>query len=181
MGMLSAISILLVYVVRFPIFPSAPFLEYDMADVPILIGTFMFGPLDGLLLTILVSILQGVTVSSASGVIGIIMHIASTGSFVLASGIVYRLMPTRKGAALGLFCGAAAMTLMMIPLNLIFTVIFLNVPREVVVSMLIPVIIPFNLIKAVANGAITFFVYKGVANALRFQLMEKQAATKSSI
>ena len=39
MAMLAALSIVLVYVVHFPIFPAAPFLEYDPADIPILIGT----------------------------------------------------------------------------------------------------------------------------------------------
>jgi riboflavin transporter FmnP len=41
--MLAAISLLLVYLIHFPIFPGAAFLEYDMADVPILIATFLFG------------------------------------------------------------------------------------------------------------------------------------------
>ena len=51
------------------------------------------------------------------------------------------------------------MTLMMIPLNLIFTVYFLGISRDVVVSMLFPIIIPFNLIKAGTNSVITFSVY----------------------
>jgi len=42
LGLLTAISILLVYLIHFPIFPAAAYLEYDMADVPILIGTFLF-------------------------------------------------------------------------------------------------------------------------------------------
>ena len=44
MGMLAAISIVLVYAIRLPIIPIAPFLEYDPADIPILIGTFIYGP-----------------------------------------------------------------------------------------------------------------------------------------
>ena len=39
MGMMAAISIILVYLIHFPIFPAASFLEYDPADVPILILT----------------------------------------------------------------------------------------------------------------------------------------------
>ena len=66
LGLLAAISILLVYLIHFPIFPAASYLEYDMADVPILIGTFLFGPLWGLLLTAVVSVLQWVLVSPAS-------------------------------------------------------------------------------------------------------------------
>lgn len=67
LGMLGAISLILVATVHFPIIPAAPFLEYDPADVPILIGTFDFGPVAGFLLTVVVSIIQGMTVSAASG------------------------------------------------------------------------------------------------------------------
>ena len=65
MAMLAALSIVLVYVIHFPIFPAASFLEYDPADIPILIGTFAYGPLAGVLLTVVVSVIQGMTVSSA--------------------------------------------------------------------------------------------------------------------
>ncbi|NLC51131.1 MAG: ECF transporter S component [Firmicutes bacterium] len=173
MAMLVALSIVLVYMVRFPIFPAAPFLEYDMADVPILIGTFLFGPLSGLLLTIAVSIVQGLTVSVQSGWVGIVMHAFATGSFVLVAGTLYRYKHDRLGAVIALICGSIVMTLMMIPLNLVFTVYFMGATREMVVSMLVPIIIPFNLIKAGANSVITFLVYKSVARVLRLEKEEK--------
>ena len=124
MAMLASVSILLMYLVRFPIFPAAPFLEYDMADVPILIGTFLFGPVSGLVLTIIVSIIQAMTVSASSTWIGAVMHIFATGSFVLVAGGIYHKIKTRKSAVLSLILGSLAMTLAMIPLNLIFTVRF---------------------------------------------------------
>ncbi|NLP36769.1 MAG: ECF transporter S component [Firmicutes bacterium] len=172
LAMLAAVSVLLMYLVRFPIFPAAPFLEYDMADVPILIGTFLLGPISGLILTVVVSIIQAMTVSAGSGWIGAIMHICATGGFVIAAGLIYQKFKTRKGAAAALIAGSLVMTLLMIPLNLIFTVRFLGAPREVVVAMLIPTIIPFNLIKAFANSIITFAVYKSVARVLRLQTAE---------
>ena len=172
LAMLAAVSVLLMYLVRFPIFPAAPFLEYDMADVPILIGTFLLGPISGLILTVVVSIIQAMTVSAGSGWIGAIMHICATGGFVIAAGLLYQKFKTRKGAAAALIAGSLVMTLLMIPLNLIFTVRFLGAPREVVVAMLIPTIIPFNLIKAFANSIITFAVYKSVARVLRLQTAE---------
>ncbi len=67
MGMLVAVSIVLVYFVHFPIFPAVAFLEYDPADIPILMGTFAFGPVAGILLTVVTAVIQGVTVSAASG------------------------------------------------------------------------------------------------------------------
>lgn len=100
LGMLGAISLILVATVHFPIIPAAPFLEYDPADVPILIGTFAFGPVAGFLLTVVVSIIQGMTVSAASGgPIGIIMHIFATGSCVLIAGNIYRRNKTRKNSS----------------------------------------------------------------------------------
>ena len=47
MGAMVAISVALVYLIHFPIFPAVAFLEYDPADIPILIGTFVFGPSQG--------------------------------------------------------------------------------------------------------------------------------------
>ena len=80
MAMLTAISIVLVAFVHFPLLPAAPWMEYDPADIPIFIGTFMFGPAAGLGLTAVVAIIQGTTVSAGSGWIGIVMHFLATGT-----------------------------------------------------------------------------------------------------
>lgn len=174
MAMLAGLSIVLMYLVRFPIIPGASFLEYDMADVPILIGTFLFGPVSGLILAAVVSVIQGVTVSAASGWIGIVMHFIATGTFVIVAGLIYRRMRSRKGAVIGLVCGSLSMAAVMIPLNLIFTVYFLGVPREAVVAMLVPMIIPFNLIKAGINSVLTFFVYKPVSKVMKLEKEKKE-------
>ena len=165
LGMLGAISLILVSTVHFPIIPAAPFLEYDPADVPILIGTFAFGPIAGFLLTVVVSIIQGMTVSAASGgPIGIIMHIFATGSCVLVAGNIYRRNKTRKTAAVALTVGALIMTGAMVIMNLIFTPLFLGQSMETVIPMLLPAIIPFNLIKAGVNCIITFALYKSITH-----------------
>ncbi|MEG0378620.1 MAG: ECF transporter S component [Eubacterium sp.] len=180
MAVLAALSILLVSLIHFPVFPAAPFLEYDPADIPILIGTFMFGPVGGLVLTAVVCTLQGVTVSSASGIIGILMHFFATGSFVLVAGNIYRKNRTRKGAVIGLICGALTMTLTMVAWNLIFTPLFMGTPFDAVLAMIIPVIIPFNLIKTGANALITFAVYKSVSKVLGIELNEKKLVDSRS-
>ena len=50
-------------------------MEYDPADIPILIGAFAFGPAAGLALTAVTALIQGVTVSAGSGIYGIIMPV----------------------------------------------------------------------------------------------------------
>ncbi|MFR3992645.1 MAG: ECF transporter S component [Angelakisella sp.] len=59
LGLLAALSIVLVFFIHFPIFPTAKFLEYDPADIPIMIATFAFGPWYGLMTTIVVAVVQG--------------------------------------------------------------------------------------------------------------------------
>ena len=154
MGLLCAVSVILVSIIHFPLFAAAPFLEYDPADVPIFIATFSFGPVAGFLVTIVTSVIQGTTVSASSGLYGILMHIISTGSFCLVSGVTYKKFHTKKGAAI---------TLVMIPANLFITPYFMGAPVSVIKGLLLPVIIPFNFIKAAVNSVITFLLYKRIA------------------
>lgn len=167
MAMLAAISIVFVSVIHFPLFPAAAFLEYDPADIPILIGTFAYGPIAGFILTIVVSLIQGCTVSAGSGFIGIIMHVVATGSCTLISGTIYQRMKTKKGAAISLLVGIITMTTAMALMNLILTPLFMGAPIEVVLSMLVPIIIPFNLLKSSINCFITFLLYKSISHILK--------------
>ena len=127
MAMLVAISIVLVALVRFPIFPAVSFLEYDPADIPILIGTFAFGPAAGILLTVVTSLLQGLTVSMHSGAYGIIMHIIATGTLVVVAGLIYRKDKTRGHAIMALVFGTLAMAGIMVIANLLITPYFISV------------------------------------------------------
>lgn len=166
LAMLAALSIVLLLAVRIP-FPLMPALEYDCADIPIFIGTFAYGPLAGFLLTLIVAVLQGCTVSSGSGPIGILMHIFATGGYVLVAGMLYRSNKTRKGAVLSLGAGTLTMTALMVVMNLIFTPLFYDTPVDAVIPMLLPVIIPFNLMKAGLNSIFTFFLYKATHRLLQ--------------
>lgn len=163
MGMLAALSVVLVAIIHFPIFPAAAYLEYDPADIPILIGTFLYGPWCGVLLTLVASVIQGLTVSASSGIYGIIMHVIATGVFCLTAGYIYKAKKTLKGALIALICGTIAMAAVMAGANLIITPLFTGMPREAIKALLLPVIVPFNLIKAGINSAVTFLIYKPIS------------------
>ncbi|KXL54090.1 riboflavin transporter RibU [Anaerotignum neopropionicum] len=167
LAMLAAISVVLVAVIHFPLIPAAAFLEYDPADIPILIGAFAFGPVAGLLLAIVVSVIQGITVSAASGPIGIVMHIFATGACAFVAGSIYKRNKTRKNAVIALIAGALVQTVAMVIMNMIFTPLFMNVPLEKVIGMLVPIIIPFNLLKAGINCTMTFFLYKSISHLIK--------------
>ena len=138
LGLLSAVSIILVWVIHFPIFPATAFLEYDPADIPIILAAFLYGPFSGFLLTVITSVIQGVTVSAGSGIYGIIMHILATGCYVLVAGLIHSRWKSLKGMVCALACGTLSATALMGVANLVITPLFMGVPASAVISLLWP-------------------------------------------
>ncbi len=165
-GILSGVSVILAVLIHFPIIPGAGFLLYDPADIPILIGGFMLGPAVGAAMAFVVSVLMAVF-TGQGGPIGALMHFLSTGTLVIVASYIYMQNRTRRGAVLGMLAGSVGMVLIMAVGNLILTPIYMGVPREVVWGMLLPAIIPFNVLKAGINSVFTFLIYKKVSQFLR--------------
>ncbi len=166
MGVLVAISVILIISpLKFP-FPAAPFLVYDAADVAIIIGGFIFGPVEGIILTVITSLVQTLAVSTGGGWIGCVMHIVATSALVSTASIVYLRKRTLKSAVTGLIWGSLAMTALMIPMNMIFYPLFAGTPVDAVIKMIVPVLLPFNLMKAGLNSVIALLLYKSVGRLL---------------
>lgn len=167
MAMLTALSIVSLYVIRLPLIPAALFLEYDAADIPVLIGAMMLGPVSGIVTLLAVCLIQALTVSASSGWIGFVMHFIASSVLVLTASLIYKKKQTTASLVIGLVIGSIAMTAVMIPLNLVFTGIFLGAGVETVVGMLMPAIIPFNLLKAGINSVVTFAVFTPIKSILK--------------
>lgn len=165
MAVMCALAFIFILLIRFPIFPATPYLVYDPGDIPLLIGSFMFGPLAGFIMAVIVSALQALFLSG-DGIVGFAMHVIASGALVVVAGLIYRRFHTRRGAAVALICGTAAMGLVMIPANLVFTVNVYGVPYETVMATM-PFTVGFNLIKAGINSLIVFFIYKPLSRFFR--------------
>ena len=166
LAVFSAMAFLLVLIVNIPIVPGVEFLKYEPKDVIITIGAFLFGPLESILISVVVSFIEMVTIST-TGPIGMVMNIISTVGFAAIAGLIYRKFHTMKGAVMGLICGVLSMTILMLLWNYLITPIYMGVPRETIVQMLMPAFLPFNLIKGVINAAFTMILYKPIVTALR--------------
>ena len=178
-AILAALSVVMIMVIpTIPIFPAAPFLRYDMADVPILLGSLLMGPLPGCIVLVIASAIQAF-VLGMDGLLGFIMHVVASGVLLLIPSIIYRRKPTFKRLVIGLILGTIGMATVMAGWNLIITPIFLGAPVEVVLEMLVPIIIPFNLIKAGLNSMITgvvFYSLKPVQSKL-FRVADRKVHT----
>lgn len=165
--MLTALAVALALAFHVPIFPSVAFLEYDMADVPIFLGTYMYGPFAGLIITIIVSVIQGTTVSAGSGFVGIVMHILATGTYVLISGIIYDKHKSFKGALVSIGFGILSWMVFMIAWNILITPLYMGVDRSIVIDLL-GFIVAFNAIKVTANSLLTLLLYKRLRYVFSF-------------
>lgn len=178
LGMLAALAYAAMAICKI-IPPIGGFLSFDLKDTVIAIGGFLFGPMSALLLAILVPILEFLTVSD-TGWIGMVMNIISTAVFVCPAVAIYRRRHKSSSAVLGLLAGLSCLVVVMTLWNYIITPIYYGMPRSVVVAMLPTVIIPFNLVKGVCNGALIMLLYPPVAAALRKAGLVKPSQHKAT-
>jgi riboflavin transporter FmnP len=105
-------------------------------------------------------------VLGGDSIYGFVMHFIATGAFAVIIGSLYMRSKTKKTAVVAIVIGVFVMTVIMCIMNLVVTSAYMGVPVEVVKDMLLPIIIPFNLLKGGINGAITLLVYKRISKIL---------------
>lgn len=164
LSLISALAYTVVLV--FPRIEVAGFLRYEPKDVVIVIGGFLLGPVSAVISSGLVALLEMVTISD-TGPIGCLMNALSTCSFALTASLIYKKKHDLTGAVLSLVAGSLVMAAVMVLWNWLITPLYMEVPRPVVESMLLPVFLPFNLVKAGLNSALTLALYRPLTAALR--------------
>ena len=69
-------------------------------------------------------------------------------------------------AVIGLALGIVVAVVMAVLGNLVVTPAWLGVPVDAVVAMIVPILIPFNLLKGILNSVLTLIVYKAISNLI---------------
>ena len=87
LAVMAAIALVVTWLGRFSIAPTAPFLKYDPKDVVILMAGFLYGPLPAILVSLSVSLIEMITVSE-SGLIGMLMNVLASCSFVVPAALL---------------------------------------------------------------------------------------------
>ncbi len=163
LAMLTAFAYVVLCFLRFPV---VLFLKYEPKDVIITIGGFLYGPLAAFAVSFVVSFIEMLTISD-TGWIGMIMNILSTCSFACTAAFFYKKRHNLAGAFTGLLVGTVLMVAVMLGWNYILTPLYMGQSRADIAAMLVPVFLPFNLIKGGLNGAITALLYRPLVQGLR--------------
>ncbi len=163
MGLFSAIAYISVFVFRIPM---VAFLSYEPKDIIITLGGVIMGPLSVIVISVVVSLIEMFTIST-TGIVGFIMNVLATVGFALPVAILYKRKRQLNSALFGLIIGSVLMTILMIIWNILITPLYLQVDRESIIEMLVPVFLPFNIIKATVNSTMAFMLYKPLMYALK--------------
>ena len=161
-AVITAAAFLMTFVFRFKV----SFLTFDFKDALIALSAFMYGPLYGVASAAIVAVLEFLTVSD-TGIYGLIMNFAASGTFSLVCGIIYKYKRTFSGAILALVFASLSVVIVMITANIFITPFYMGVERSVVISMILPLLMPFNIAKTVINSASSLLLYKPVTSALK--------------
>lgn len=140
-----------------PLFPPAPWLKYDPSGIICLIAGFAFGPSAAATISIL-----GFLPHMFTNPWGALMAILVSLALSVPAAYIYRRHRTRKGALISILCSIVIALIAAIIGNLIVTPLYANMSVEEVAQMIIPILLPFNLIKFALHAVITSLIYKPI-------------------
>lgn len=176
-AMLCALAYICMFVFKFKV----GFLTFDLKDAVLTIIAFLYGPLYGIVSSIVVALLEFISVSD-TGMYGMIMNALSSAVFTGTCGFVYKYRHTLLGAIVGSVSAIFSMTAVMLIANLFITPLYMtNSTMSDVAAMIPTLLLPFNLIKGVVNAALTMIIYKPITSAFKRTGLTSSSTRKTDI
>lgn len=177
-AVLTALSSIL-YMISIPI---VAFYSLDLSNLPVLLGAFSMGPIPGLIILGLKSLIGCLT--SSTMYVGELADFIMGAAFVLPAALIYQRNKSRKGALIGMITGTVALILAGCLTNAYLLIPFymkaFGMPMEAIIGMcaqalpfvdtelkvILFVTAPFNLLKGVVLCVLTYMIYKPLSPLL---------------
>lgn len=165
-ALLGAISTLLM-MFDVPLIPIFPWLKIDFADIPALMGAFAFGPLAGVVITALKIFLNLALQGTMTAGVGELANFLIGISMIVPASYIYHRNKTKKNAIIGLVVGGISLQVIGILANVYLLLPLYGItPEGGVMNYIVAGLLPFNGIKAIMVGVVTFLLYKKVSRAV---------------
>ena len=141
------------------------YLSLDAGDIIIVLASFIYGPGVG----VAISLVSSVAGFFYSGTMwwGAFMDFASSAAFAFTASFIYSRRKTFNFAIIGIYSAVVAVTVIMMPLNILITPLYMPVSTEFVLKEIPRMLLPFNFAKATFNGGMVLLLYKPLVRALR--------------
>ncbi|MDI6861488.1 MAG: ECF transporter S component [Caldisericia bacterium] len=153
-ALLAALSFISMYFIQIPIFASAPYLQFDPSEIFTLFAAFFISPTMGVLVTLVKVILFYFT-KQESGIIGSLMNFFAVAPFVYFAGVMFKKLKNLiypLNYVVPILIGTLVRVIIMIPLNLIFLPLFIEIGLKETWIYIYTINIPFNIIVSLLNG-----------------------------
>lgn len=181
MAVFSALAAILM-LFEFPLSFIAPtFYEIDLSEIPILVGSFIMGPVSGVIMEAVKIILKLLIKGTSTGYVGDFANFCVGCSLVIPASLIYKHKKTKKNAMLGMTVGTLSMAVMGVILNYYIMIPFYVKVAKIAFTKIIeegaavwPVVngklsfvlfcvAPFNIVKGVIVSLITAIIYKHIS------------------
>lgn len=185
MAMLSAIAVVLMYF-DFPLGFIAPaFYKMDFSEVPVLIGSFLLGPCAGVIIEAVKVLLHMCLKGTTTAFVGDFANFILGCAYVVPASVIYHVHKTKKTAMISLVVGSFTLIVSGTLLNAFYLLPkyseLYGMPIESFISMgnainssindifsfVALAVAPFNLIKSVVDGIVTWILYKYLSRHLK--------------
>ncbi|WP_231129407.1 ECF transporter S component [Bifidobacterium choloepi] len=145
--------------IEFPIFPAAPWLKYDPSGIVCLVAGFAFGPSAAAIVSVL-GFLPHLFIDPWGTLMAVVVALGLS----VPAAAVYRRHRSRAGAVAALAVGTVVALVAAIVCNLFVTPVYAHMTVAQVAAMIVPVLLPFNLLKFAIHDIVTFVIYKPISN-----------------
>lgn len=185
-GMFSAVAMIL-HLFDFPL-PFVPFFyRLDFSELPILIGSFAFGPVAGVMMEFVKILLKLCVKGTSTAFVGDLANFVIGCSLILPASGIYAFRKSKKRAVAACIAGTLVMTVFGTAFNAIyllpaFSKLF-HMPLESIlemgsavnplmtknniVSFVVACVAPMNLIKGTSVSLVTLMIYKPLSPIIK--------------
>ena len=154
-GIFSALAAVVSFLTSFL---KVGFLSLDAGDIVIVIASFIYGPVSGIVVSLISALAS--FLYSGTGFWGFLMDFASSAAFVFVASFIYSRRRDFKSAIIGIGVSVITTTAIMMPLNILITPIYTGASTGYVLSLIPVLLLPFNFAKTLFNGAVSLMIYK---------------------
>lgn len=185
-GMFSAIAMIL-HVLDFPIFFAPGFYKMDFSELPILVGSFAFGPVAGVMMEFVKILLKLCVKGTSTAFIGDLANFVVGCSLILPASAVYSFKKTKKNAVIACIAGTLVMTVFGTAFNAVYLLPafskFYGMPMDAILAMgtevnplakegsiisfVVACVAPMNLIKGTLVSVVTLLIYKPLSPIIK--------------
>ena len=185
-GMFSAIAMIL-HVLDFPIFFAPGFYKMDFSELPILVGSFAFGPVAGVMMEFVKILLKLCIKGTSTAFIGDLANFVVGCSLIIPASAVYSFKKTKKSAIIACIVATLVMTVFGTAFNAVYLLPafskFYGMPLDAIlamgaevnplakegsiVSFVVACVAPMNLIKGTLVSVVTLLIYKPLSPIIK--------------